>query len=160
MNKNKKIIVGVIIALLIIVGGIVIAYMLIENIVTNREGYKFDKVENLGTNTVDTVSNNKNETENEIVERLYLKELRKTYSAECRIDSVEITKLENKNELYPNASLEAIFGIVTYSIKNTNAMAMAGNGEVKGKWVVNKKACVYVDKDNGEYKVISSGTGW
>lgn len=36
MDKNKKIIIGVIILLFIIVIGIVVAYKLIENSVTNR----------------------------------------------------------------------------------------------------------------------------
>lgn len=60
MNRNKKIIVGVIIVLLIIVIGIIVAYKLIENSVTNREDFKFN-VENISSNPVDT-----EKTENEI----------------------------------------------------------------------------------------------
>lgn len=53
MNKNKKIIIGVIIVLLLIVIGVVIAYKLIENNVMNREDFKF-KVENVSSNAVYT----------------------------------------------------------------------------------------------------------
>lgn len=40
MKKNKKIIIGIIIIAIIIVIGIVVAYKLIENRVTNREDFK------------------------------------------------------------------------------------------------------------------------
>ncbi len=53
MKKNKKIIIGILITILIIVIGIVVAYKLIENNVTNRENFKF-KVENISSNPVDT----------------------------------------------------------------------------------------------------------
>jgi hypothetical protein len=65
MSKNKKIIVGVIILLLIIVIGIVVAYKLIENSVTNREDFKFN-VENISSNPVDTVNQEQN-TDNQII---------------------------------------------------------------------------------------------
>ena len=41
MKKNKKIIIGILIVVLIIVIGLVIAYKLIENSVTNREDFNF-----------------------------------------------------------------------------------------------------------------------
>lgn len=53
MNKNKKIIIGVIILLFII--GIVVTYKLIENSVTNRENYKVN-IENISSTPVDTVN--------------------------------------------------------------------------------------------------------
>lgn len=53
MNKNKKIIIGVIILLFII--GIVVTYKLIENSVTNRENYKVN-IENISSSPVDTVN--------------------------------------------------------------------------------------------------------
>ncbi len=53
MNKNKKIIIGILITVLIIVIGIVVAYKLIENSVTNREDFKIN-VENISSNPVDT----------------------------------------------------------------------------------------------------------
>ena len=64
MSRNKKIIVGVIIVLLIIVIGIIVAYKLIENSVTNREDFKFN-VENISSNPVDT-ENTENEINNKV----------------------------------------------------------------------------------------------
>ncbi len=58
MNKNKKIIVGVLITALIIVIGIVVVYKLIENSVTNREDFKIN-VENISSNPVDTESHDR-----------------------------------------------------------------------------------------------------
>lgn len=53
MNKNKKIIIGILIIVLIIVLGIIVAYKLIENSVTNRKDFKFN-VENISSNPIDT----------------------------------------------------------------------------------------------------------
>jgi hypothetical protein len=53
MNKNRKIIIGVIIALLIIVIGVVAVYKLIENNVMNRENFKVE-MENISSIPVDT----------------------------------------------------------------------------------------------------------
>lgn len=55
MNKNNKMIIGI---LLVVIGG-VIAYKIIENSVTNRENFNF-KVENIVSNPVETVSQEKN----------------------------------------------------------------------------------------------------
>lgn len=70
MNKNKKIIIGILIIVLIIIIGIVVAYKLIENSVTNREDFKFN-VENISSTPVNTVNNEKNKENiewNEITE--------------------------------------------------------------------------------------------
>lgn len=56
---SKKIIVGIIIALLIIVIGVVVVYKLIENNVMNRENYKVE-IENINSNPVDTVNVDEN----------------------------------------------------------------------------------------------------
>jgi len=58
MNKNKKIIIGILITVLIIVIGIVIAYKLIENSVTNREDFKLN-VENISSEPVNTESHDR-----------------------------------------------------------------------------------------------------
>ena len=58
MNKNKKIIIGILIVVLIIVIGLVIAYKLIENSVTNRADFNFT-VENIAYNLVETVDHEK-----------------------------------------------------------------------------------------------------
>ena len=70
MKKNKKIILEIIIILLIIIIGIVVAYKLIENDVTNREKFKIN-VENISSTPVNTVNNEKNKENiewNEITE--------------------------------------------------------------------------------------------
>ena len=43
MNKNKKIIIAILIVLIIVIG-IVVAYKVIENSVTNREKEKWKKI--------------------------------------------------------------------------------------------------------------------
>ena len=57
MNKSKKIIIGILIALIIVVG-IVVAYKIIENSVTNRADFNFT-VENISSSPVKTVDNQK-----------------------------------------------------------------------------------------------------
>ena len=65
MNKNKKIIIGSLIVVLIIVICVVVAYKVIENNVTNREDFNF-KVENISSNPVDTISNEKDNNKSEV----------------------------------------------------------------------------------------------
>ena len=60
MSKNKKVIIGILIAVLIIIIGVGIACKLIENSVTNREDFKFN-VENISSNPVDTKNLDENE---------------------------------------------------------------------------------------------------
>lgn len=54
MNKNKKIIIGILIVLIIVIG-IVVAYKIIEKSVTNRADFNFT-VENISPNPVATES--------------------------------------------------------------------------------------------------------
>ena len=58
MNKNKKIIIGILIVLIIVIG-IVVAYKLIENGITNSENFKFN-VDNISSTPDNTVNNDKN----------------------------------------------------------------------------------------------------
>ncbi len=58
MKKNKKIIIEILITILIIVIGIVVAYKLIENSVTNRENFKIN-VENTSSEPVNTESHDR-----------------------------------------------------------------------------------------------------
>ncbi len=58
MNKNKKIIIGILIVVLIIIIGVAVAYKLIENSVTNRENFKLN-VENISSEPVNTESHDK-----------------------------------------------------------------------------------------------------
>ena len=57
MNRNKKIIIGILIILIIVIG-IVVAYKVIENSVTNRADFNFT-VENISSSPVETVDNQK-----------------------------------------------------------------------------------------------------
>ena len=60
MSKNKKVIIGILISVLIIIIGIVTAYKLIEKSVTDREDFKYT-VNNISSTPVDTVNNEQNE---------------------------------------------------------------------------------------------------
>lgn len=57
MNRNKKIIIGILIILIIVIG-IIFAYKVIENSVTNRADFNFT-VENISPSPVETVDNQK-----------------------------------------------------------------------------------------------------
>ena len=57
MNRNKKIIIGILIILIIVIG-IIFAYIVIENSVTNRADFNFT-VENISSSPVETVDNQK-----------------------------------------------------------------------------------------------------
>ena len=56
MNKNKKIIIGILIVLIIC---IVIAYKIIENSVTNRADFNFT-VENINSSPLNTIEHGQN----------------------------------------------------------------------------------------------------
>ena len=61
MNKNKKIIIAILIVLIVVIG-IVVAYKVIENSVTNRADFNFT-VENISSSPVDTINHEQNDTE-------------------------------------------------------------------------------------------------
>lgn len=61
MNKNKKIIIGILSTVLIVVVLLIVIYKVIEHKVTNRQSFKVE-IENITPNTVDTVNNDKKET--------------------------------------------------------------------------------------------------
>jgi len=61
MNKSKKIIIGILIVLIIVVG-IVVAYKIIENSVINRADFNFT-VENISSSPVNTIDHGQNDTE-------------------------------------------------------------------------------------------------
>ncbi len=54
MNKNKKIIIGILIAVLVVIS-VFVVYKVIEKSVTNRADFNFT-VENIDSNPVNTVS--------------------------------------------------------------------------------------------------------
>ncbi len=64
MNKNKKVIIGILIVLIIVIG-VIVVYKIIEKSVTNRADFNF-KVENISSNPVDTISNEKDNNESEV----------------------------------------------------------------------------------------------
>jgi len=106
-----------------------------------------------------------------VVEELYLSKLSENDGTleEYKVDRVEsvdkdtLSMLTGKDGLYPDATEDAIFAYVAYSVKPLADHYMewtAGNGEEDGEWVSNKTACVCVDKVNGEFAIVSDGTGW
>lgn len=55
MNKNKKIIIGILIAVLVVISAVVV-YKIIEKSVTDRADFNFT-VENIYSDPVNTISN-------------------------------------------------------------------------------------------------------
>lgn len=52
--------------------------------------------------------------------------------------------------------------VVDYSVKPSDINSIdwiAGDGEAKGDWIVNKSAFVYIEKVNNGYKITGMGTG-
>lgn len=104
------------------------------------------------------------------VEELYLNKLSDNGGTleEYRVDKVEPVDNETLSMLtgdgfFPDATDDAIFAYVKYSVKPIADQYFnwtAGNGEEQGDWIVNKLACVCVDKVNGEFALVSDGTGW
>ena len=105
------------------------------------------------------------------VEELYLNKLSGNGGTleEYRVDKVEpvdnetLSMLTGKDGFFPDATDDAVFAYVTYSVKPAADYYLAwtaGNGEEQGDWIVNKTACVCVDKVNGEFALVSDGTGW
>ncbi len=71
MYKNKKILIGILIVVLIILIGVATVYILIEKDVTNRADFNF-KTENTSSNPVNTISNDvNNNTENSTFTKTY-----------------------------------------------------------------------------------------
>ena len=51
---------------------------------------------------------------------------------------------------------------ISYDVKVKNVqLGLAGNGrEDEDNWIVEKSACTTVKLENGEYTIVSEGTGW
>ena len=58
MSKNKKVIIGILIVVLIVIG-VAVEYKVIEKSVTNREDFKLN-IENIDSNPVNTVNHDNN----------------------------------------------------------------------------------------------------
>lgn len=95
MNKNKNVIIGILIVLIIIIG-IVIAYKIIEKSVTNRENFDCT-VENITSNSVDTVNHEQKDTKSA---RSPSNVIIKAGSATINPESVSITITDNNKEHY------------------------------------------------------------
>ena len=70
MNKNKKIIIGILIVLIIIIG-IVVTYKVIENSITDRANFNFT-VENISPSPVETVNNQEGKNYNKEIDNIKL----------------------------------------------------------------------------------------
>ena len=96
------------------------------------------------------------------VEELYLNKLSDNGDKVEPVDNETLSMLTGDG-FFPDATDDAIFAYVTYSVKPIADQYFnwtAGNGEEQGDWIVNKTACVCVDKVNGEFALVSDGTGW
>ena len=157
MKKNKKIILGILIILLIIIIGIVVAYKLIENDVTNREDFKFN-VENISSTPVNTVNNEKNKeniewneiTEDGVNEKLLFqnvntKDLGKIATLLQSL-SVEITQKEKEDI---NFYLSAGWYKYTLDSKQFNEVINMGNDAIKPLYLI-----IYKSPNQGSYEYI------
>lgn len=96
MSKNKKIIIGILIAILVVVIGVVVVYKLIENSVTNREDFNF-KVDNISSNPVNTVNHEQNDTKSNRTPDNVILEVESTT---IKPESVTITITDNNENQY------------------------------------------------------------
>ena len=157
MKKNKKIILGILITLLIIIIGIVVAYKLIENDVTNREDFKFN-VENIISTPVNTVNNEKNKENiewNEItedgvndkllVQNVNIKDLEKIATLLQSL-SAEIAQKEKEDI---NFYLSAGWYKYTLDSQQFNEVINMGNDAIKPLYLI-----IYKSPNQGSYEYI------
>ena len=104
----------------------------------------------------------------------YIEEMSKSTRYEIKnykIEKVEITSLDAIKKEFPdiesfyyNVQDKDIFAIVTYSIEPEDNMNdtywLAGNGNIEGNWIKNKKANIYLVENNGTYTIFNVGTEW
>ena len=155
--KKKKTIIVILIILLIIIIGIVIAYKLIENSVTNREKFKFN-VENISSTPVNTVNNEKNKeniewneiTENGVNEELLLKNVDTKYleriATLLQSLSAEIAQKEQEDiDFYLSA------GWYKYTLESQqfNEVINMGNDAIKPLYLI-----IYKSPNQGSYEYI------
>lgn len=66
--------------------------------------------------------------------------------------------------MYPESKDGDFLAYVTYSVKPAikieESAWFAGNGEISGEWIRHKSACLIITKNDGEYSIVSDGTGW
>ncbi len=146
MNRKKKIIIGSLVFIVIIIILCIFGYIIY------REKY------NKTSNTINQ-SNNKAELSIELKEQKVilikeqflakLKEIDKISDEKLldyRVDEVKILSDSEKQVFNENGeySPEDILAFVKYSVKPKNiedTVWIAGNGEIDGEWIINKTAC-------------------
>lgn len=146
MNRKKKIIIGSLVFIVIIIILCVFGYIIYRE--------KYNKI----SNTINQ-SNNKAELSTELKEQeailireqflAKLKEIDKISDEKLldyRVDEVKILSDSEKQVFNENGeySQEDILAFVKYSVKPKNiedTVWIAGNGEIDGEWIINKTAC-------------------
>lgn len=146
MNRKKKIIIGSLVLIVIIMILCVFGYLIYRG--------KYNKI----SNTINQ-SNNKAELSTELKEQKVilikeqflakLKEIDKISDEKLldyRVDEVKILSDSEKQVFNENGeySPEDILAFVKYSVKPKDIEHtgwIAGNGEIEGEWIINKTAC-------------------
>ena len=146
MDRKKKIIIGSLVFIVIIIILCVFGYIIYRE--------KYNKI----SNTINQ-SNNKAELSTELKEQKVilikeqflakLKEIDKISDEKLldyRVDEVKILSDSEKQVFNENGeySQEDILAFVKYSVKPKNiedTVWIAGNGEIDGEWIINKTAC-------------------
>ena len=143
MNRKKKIIIGSLVFIVIIIILCVFGYLIY------REKY------NKTSNTIDQ-GNNKAELSTELKEQeailireqflAKLKEIDKISDEKLldyRVDEVKILSDSEKQVFNENGeySPEDILAFVKYSKNIEDTVWIAGNGEIDGEWIINKTSC-------------------
>lgn len=120
---------------------------------------------------------NTSNKESEIAEELFLEYLKNAKEnsgkklKEYKIEKINVLSGSKRNdvkEIFESAegikiNEKDIFAEVIYSVKPDdieNTDWIAGNGEKRGDWLVEKSACVFIKYDNGTYKIQENSTGW
>lgn len=155
MKKNKKIILGILIILLIIIIGIVAAYKLIENGVTNRENFKFN-VENISSTPVNTVNNEKNKeniewdeiTEEGVNEELLFQKVN-TKDLEKIATLLQSLSAEIVQKEDINFYLSAGWYKYTLDSQQFNEVINMGNDAIKPLYLI-----IYKSPNQGSYEYI------
>ena len=157
MKKNKKIILGILTILLIIIIGIVVAYKLIENDVINRDDFKIN-VENISSTPVNTVNNEKNKeniewneitedgvNEKLLVQNVNIKDLEKIATLLQSL-SEEIAQKEKEDI---NFYLSAGWYKYTLDSQQFNEVINMGNEAIKPLYLI-----IYKSPNQGSYEYI------
>ncbi|GCD12241.1 hypothetical protein [Clostridium tagluense] len=96
----------------------------------------------------------------EVISKQIMIKLFSEYKKDSVIKELKITDytINKINDLQGNSDKFTFY--IEYSLKpvDINSYVLAGNGEIKDSWIVNKSAFLEVQKVSGEYKINSMGT--